>query len=85
MTVNILYFARLAETLGSKQEILELPDHCQTISDLVTLLRARGEPFDSAFDGDTRVLVAINQEMGESGQSIQDGDEVAFFPPVTGG
>lgn len=85
MTVNILYFARLAETLGCKQENLELPEQCQTVSDLVTLLRARGEPFESAFDGETRVLVAINQEMGESNQTIQNGDEVAFFPPVTGG
>ncbi len=85
MTVNLLYFARLAETLGSKGETLELPETCNTLSDLIALLRLRGEPFDSAFDGQTRVLVAINQEMCESDQAIHNGDEVAFFPPVTGG
>lgn len=85
MTVNILYFARLAETLGLKDEALELPEGCKTVSDLVRLLQSRGEPFDSAFDGETRVLVAINQKMSEVSAEIHRGDEVAFFPPVTGG
>ncbi len=85
MTVNIRYFARLAETLGLKQEALELPADCKTVSDLVSLLQSRGEPFDSAFDGETRVLVAINQQMSEANTKINPGDEIAFFPPVTGG
>ena len=85
MNINILYFARLAETLGCKQESLEIPSDCKTVSDLVSTLRSRGEPFDTAFDGTTRVLVAINQEMSDPGETIQNGDEVAFFPPVTGG
>ncbi len=82
---NVLYFASLAETIGSKSEQLELPADCNTVTELVTLLRARGEPFDSTFDGKTRILVAINQEMSEPEASISDSDEIAFFPPVTGG
>ncbi len=81
---RILYFARLAETLGLKSEQIDLGD-CDTVTDLVTLLRARGEPYDSAFDGETQVLVAINQEMSEADAEISNSDEIAFFPPVTGG
>lgn len=85
MTINILYFARLAETLGLKDETLELSPNCKTVADLVGILQSRGEPFSSAFNGETRVLVAINQAMSETGAAINNDDEVAFFPPVTGG
>ena len=82
---KILYFASLAETLGIKSEQFELPADCASVADLVTLLRMRGEPFDSTFDGTTRVLVAVNQEMGAEDMAIDGSDEIAFFPPVTGG
>jgi len=82
---DILYFASLAETLGARSEKLALPADCRSVADLVALLRARGEPFDSTFDGSTRILVAINQEMSEPDAEIGDSDEIAFFPPVTGG
>jgi molybdopterin converting factor subunit 1 len=82
---EILYFARLAESLGIKSETIDLSAECETVADLVGLLRARGEPFDSTFDGTTRVLVAINQEMSEAEADINNSDEIAFFPPVTGG
>ena len=64
---------------------MELPGDCNTVAELVTLLRARGEPFDSALDGTTPILIAINQEMSEIGAEIENNDEIAFFPPVTGG
>ena len=81
---EILYFARLAEILGAKSETIDLQD-CDTVGDLVAQLRSRGEPYDSAFDGETQVLVAINQEMSEPDSRISNTDEIAFFPPVTGG
>ena len=82
---DILYFARLAESLDMKSEELDLSANCKTVTDLVSLLRARGEPFDSEFNGETRLLVAINQEMSEPTAEISNTDEIAFFPPVTGG
>ena len=82
---EVLYFARLAEELGLKSEQVDLSAECRTVADLVELLRARGEPFDSTFDGTTRVLVAINQEMTAEAAEISNSDEIAFFPPVTGG
>ncbi len=82
---DILYFARLAESLGIKSEEIDLAADCKTVSDLVAILRTRGEPFDSEFNGETRILVAINQEMSEPTADISNTDEIAFFPPVTGG
>ena len=82
---DILYFAGLAETLGLKSEVLELPGDCNKASDLVALLRSREEPFANAFNGETRLLIAINQEMSEPEAGITNSDEIAFFPPVTGG
>lgn len=82
---RILYFASLAETLGTRSETLDLPANGCKVTDLVAMLRARGEPFDSTFGGNTRILVAINQEMSEPDADIADHDEIAFFPPVTGG
>ncbi|MBT8433655.1 MAG: molybdopterin converting factor subunit 1 [Gammaproteobacteria bacterium] len=82
---EVLYFARLAEELGMKSEQIDLSARCQTVADLVEILRSRGEPFDSTFDGKTQVLVAINQEMSEPSATISNIDEIAFFPPVTGG
>ncbi len=82
---NILYVASLAEDLGLKSEQLDLPEDCATVTDLVALLRARGAAFDSAFDGSVRILVAVNQEMSEPAAAISNADEIAFFPPVTGG
>ena len=82
---SILYFASLAEDLGLKSEQVELPEDCRTVNDLVALLRARGAEFDTAFDGSLRILVAVNQEMSEPAAEIGNSDEIAFFPPVTGG
>ena len=82
---QVLFFASLAETLDARAEQIELPVDCNTGADLVALLRARGEPWNSAFNGDTPVLIAINQEMTDIGASIANHDEIAFFPPVTGG
>ena len=82
---KILYFASLAETLGVKSEQLELPGDCQTITDLVALLRKRGAAFEASFGGSTRILVAINQQMSDADAAIANHDEIAFFPPVTGG
>ncbi len=83
--IRILYFARLAETLSIRAEELDLPADCNRVDDLVAMLSTRGDPFDSAFGDQAKILVAINQEMSESSAAIRDGDEVAFFPPVTGG
>ncbi len=82
--INILYFARLREQLGTESEALELTTDLTDIASLISWLRSRGGVWEEAFGGST-MMSAINQEVANPNSRIQDGDEVAFFPPVTGG
>lgn len=79
--IRVLYFARLRDRLGlSSEEIEEVP---ATVGDLVGYLSGRGSDWKEAFSG--TVLMAVNQEMADRATALADGDEVGFFPPVTGG
>jgi len=79
--IELLYFARLREALGSGGETLETTP--ATVSDLLDELKGRGEPWSEVLAG--KVLVAVNQEMALPDTQLADGDEVGLFPPVTGG
>lgn len=83
--IKIKYFARLSESLGVKNEELEYTNETSTAEDIIAGLTNRGEQWASEFSGDNKILVAVNQQMCERDATIKDGDEVAFFPPVTGG
>lgn len=83
-TVNVLYFARIREAVETEKESLEISAETQTVGDLLNLLVSRGEPWVSALSS-SQLLIAVNQEMTNVNTTIADGDEVAFFPPVTGG
>ena len=83
--IEILYFARLRERVGVGRESLELPAGLATAADLMAHLQSRGTPWAEALGGDERILVAVNQTLASPQSPIRDGDEVAFFPPVTGG
>lgn len=63
---------------------MELPSDA-TIGGIIEILKARDGTWSDAFGGKTRVLAANNQAMARPEEPIKDGDEVAFFPPVTGG
>jgi molybdopterin synthase sulfur carrier subunit len=79
--IDLLYFARLREALGSGGETLETTP--ATVADLLDELKGRGEPWSEVLAG--KVLVAVNQEMALPDTQLADGDEVGLFPPVTGG
>lgn len=83
--IKIKYFASLSESLGIKSEELNYDDQFAFAEDIIAALIARGEIWASEFSGNNKILVAVNQEMGERNTAVKDGDEVAFFPPVTGG
>ena len=85
MKVNVLYFAGLREQLGQSAEELELPPGVSTLAELRSLLISRGGAWQSAFAQTRLVRAAVNQEMAPASAPIRAGDEVAFFPPVTGG
>lgn len=82
--IHLRYFAHLRETLDSAGEDMPLEMSIQ-VNELRARLSQRGSPWFEAFAPDQQLLAAINQEMVSAEARIQPGDEVAFFPPVTGG
>lgn len=84
MTIHICYFARFREKLACNQEQYDYIDNLQ-VEQLLQQLAARGGAWQALFDCPKGVLVAVNQQMAQLSTVINDGDEVAFFPPVTGG
>jgi sulfur-carrier protein len=83
--IKLLYFAGLRETIGVAGEETSVPAQVTTVAALVDWLRMRGDPWASELSNKKRWRVAVNQEVAELTSSIKAGDEVAFFPPVTGG
>ncbi|MFC6670980.1 molybdopterin converting factor subunit 1 [Marinobacterium aestuariivivens] len=83
--LQLVYFARVREQLGLDQERLALPPGVGRVEQLIEhLVAERGETWRQVLKA-PNLLVAVNQEMVDQGAALQDGDEVAFFPPVTGG
>ncbi len=82
--IKVLYFSRLKEALGCGEEQVALQDSLGNAGDLLALLQGRGEPWTSTLE-QKPLLIAVNQSMADLNTQIQSGDEVAFFPPVTGG
>lgn len=85
MKVKILYFAALREQLGTSGEDIELPSGVATVAALRSHLVSRGGAWQSALAEGKLVRMAVNQDMAKPSAAIKAGDEVAFFPPVTGG
>jgi sulfur-carrier protein len=83
--VTLLYFASLRESLGTSREQVALPSGSSTVSSLLDQLRSRDGPWTEAFATGKQWRVAVNQQMADLATPLKPGDEVAFFPPVTGG
>ena len=84
--VTLLYFASLRESLGRSREQVALPaPGVPTVSTLVDSLRSREGAWSEAFAPGKPWRVAVNQQMAGPATPIKPGDEIAFFPPVTGG
>jgi molybdopterin synthase sulfur carrier subunit len=83
--VTILYFARLREALGTGSEQLALPQSVADLSALRETLVSRGGPWAQELAPSRNVRMAVNQDIASADTPVRDGDEIAFFPPVTGG
>lgn len=83
--VKLLYLARLRESLGVSTEEVALPEGVHNVHGLRQWLCGRGELWTGELSSGHRIRVAVNHALAEEKTVIADGDEVAFFPPVTGG
>ena len=82
MSVKVLYFASLKEALGTGSETMALPAGVSTVGGLRDGLAGQGR---TRLACATNLRCAVNQNMGAAETAVADGDEIAFFPPVTGG
>ena len=82
--MRILYFAWLKSKTGVGEEIVDATG-IETVQDLVHVLRRRGGGHAEALADLKAIRVAVNQDFAEFDQRLAPGDEIAFFPPVTGG
>lgn len=85
MKLRLLYFARLREAVGIAGEDIEVPPGIETVAQLRAHLVDRGAEWADAFAPTRRIRAAVNQDMVGDEAPLEDGAEVAFFPPVTGG
>ena len=85
MKVKLFYFAKVREAIGIDREELDLGSNIKTVSDLIEVLKGRGSHWQDMFSMSTTFRMAVNQEMVEASHKINANDEVAFFPPITGG
>lgn len=83
--VNVVYLARLREALGVDSEEVALAETVRDVAGLTQWLRSRGGNWAQELAPGRPIRVAVNHKVAEPGTAVADGDEVAFFPPVTGG
>ena len=85
MKLELRFFASLREALGVSEESVTIPVAVKTIADLRAHLINRGHPWSEVLANGKVLRCALNHQMVESSALLEDGAEVAFFPPVTGG
>jgi len=83
--LKLLYFAWVRERIGTSSEEIDCPSGVATVGELVDWLAARGGGYGEAFESAVLVRAAVNQEHADVAHPITNDDEIAFFPPVTGG
>ena len=83
--MKVLYFSWIKDKLGKSYEEIQVSDNIKTINDLITLLKQNNENYEDVFKDTSSIKVSINMETAEFEDRIHDNDEVAFFPPMTGG
>ena len=83
--MKLLYFAWLRQKIGAETEQVTLPAEVSDVAGLIGWLKERGDNYADALKNDKVIKVAVNQAYARPNTPLKDSDEVALFPPVTGG
>ena len=83
--MHVLYFGWVRGHIGHSKEELELPEDISTVAELINWLKSRGDGYARAFEDSNAIRAAVNREIAPHDTDIADGDEIALFPPMTGG
>lgn len=83
--MRILYFAWLRQRVGAGEETVQPPAGIGNVGELIDWLRTRGPKYEEALRDTSAIRVAVNQEFAGLDATVATGDEVALFPPMTGG
>ena len=83
--MTLQYFAWVRERMGCDGETITLPENISTVGALLDHLVAKGAPYSEAFAERVFIKSAVNERFADADTKITDSDDIAFFPPVTGG
>lgn len=83
--MQLLYFASVREAIGRDEESFDLPSELVIISDIIAWLSAKDDKYAAAFAAPEKLRFALDQQMVKIDASIGSAQELAIFPPVTGG
>ena len=84
-TMKLLYFAWVRERIGLEQEEIELPTDVETATDLIEWLKSRGPEYENALTDSEKIRVAVDQRHISQHEPLGQANEIAIFPPMTGG
>ncbi len=83
--MRLRYFAWVRERIGKSEEELSLPPELVSVADLIMWLKAQGENYDYAFENAATIRASLDQAHVRHEALLAGADEIAFFPPMTGG
>lgn len=83
--MKLVYFAWVRDQIGLAEEEVARPEHVHCVSDVLDWLEGRGANYERALADRSALRVAVNQEFARPDDQVGNDDEIAVFPPVTGG
>lgn len=83
--ITVFYFASIREHMGRGEDRLETVENLTTVAALIRYLSETDSSFSELSQSPNQPLISVNQIFAETSSPIADGDEVGFFPPMTGG
>ena len=81
----IKYFSWIKEHVGKSEELIELPDHINNVNELINYLNELDKKYSLILEKKKIIKIAVNKTYSSFDTNISNNDEIAFFPPVTGG